>query len=214
MRLIYEQLGRLGSATVLEGAGREGLLAVGLERVVPGARVAGPARTILCADADNLMIHVGLPLVEPGDVVIVSTPSRATDVALVGDQLVTQLHARGAAGLLVDGAIRDVDALLEIGLPVWARAITPMGPAKAALGTLDGALDLGGAIVHPADTVVLDGDGAVVVAHDRLTAVLAAAQARDDFERDRAIRYRRGELSYDIDELGDVVRRLSARSTP
>ena len=105
---VHDELARLGTATVYEAAGRKGLVDLDLHRIVPGSRAAGPARPILCGQADNLMVHAAIAHANPGDVLVLTMPL-PRPVALVGDLLATQAKARGVAGLLIDGSVRDVE---------------------------------------------------------------------------------------------------------
>ena len=201
------ELARLGSATVYEAAGREGLIDLDLHRIVPGSRAAGPARPVLCGQGDNLMVHAAIADARAGDVLVLTMPD-PFPVALVGDLLATQARARGVAAVLVDGSVRDVDDLVEIGLPVWARWIRVRGALKVTRGTLDEPVTVGGQRIAAGDIVVLDGDGAAVVAADRVDAVLEAALDREERERVKRVKLQAGALSYDLDNLrGRVERR-------
>jgi 4-hydroxy-4-methyl-2-oxoglutarate aldolase len=197
---VHDELARLGTATVYEAAGRKGLVDLDLHRIVPGSRAAGPARPILCGQADNLMVHAAMAHANPGDVLVLTMPV-PRPVALVGDLLATQAKARGVAGLLIDGSVRDVDELVEIGLPIWARWIRVRGAGKDVPGTIDEPVIVGGARIAAGDTVVLDADGAAVIAQERVDEVLEAAQARQEKERVKRAKLQAGELSYDLDNL-------------
>ena len=200
----YAELARLGSATVYEGGGRRGLIDVPLTQVVPGSRVAGPARIARCAQDDNLMVHAVMDVVQPGDVLVLTMPEPAP-VALVGDLLATQAKAHGAAGILVDASVRDVEELAELGLPIWARYVRIRGAVKQTPGELDVPVEIGGATIRPGDVVVLDADGAAVVARERLTETLEGALAREENETVKREKLRAGELSYDLDGLRAIV---------
>jgi 4-hydroxy-4-methyl-2-oxoglutarate aldolase len=197
---VHDELARLGTATVYEAAGRKGLVDLDLHRIVPGSRAAGPARPILCGQADNLMVHAAIAHANPGDVLVLTMPV-PRPVALVGDLLATQAKARGVAGLLIDGSVRDVEELVEIGLPIWARWIRVRGAGKDVPGTIDEPVTVGGARIAAGDTVVLDADGAAVVAQERVEDVLEAARAREEKERVKRAKLQAGELSYDLDGL-------------
>ena len=197
---VHGELARLGTATVYEAAARTGLVDLDLHRIVPGSRAAGPARPILCGQADNLMVHAAIAHANPGDVLVLTMPL-PRPVALVGDLLATQAKARGVAGLLIDGSVRDVEELVEIGLPIWARWIRVRGAAKDVPGTIDEPVIVGGARIAAGDTVVLDADGAAVVAQERIEEVLEAARAREEKERVKRAKLQAGELSYDLDNL-------------
>jgi 4-hydroxy-4-methyl-2-oxoglutarate aldolase len=197
---VHDELARLGTATVYEAAGRKGLVDLDLHRIVPGSRAAGPARPILCGQADNLMVHAAIAHANPGDVLVLTMPV-PRPVALVGDLLATQAKKRGVAGLLIDGSVRDVEELVELGLPIWARWIRVRGAGKDVPGTIDEPVIVGGARIAAGDTVVLDADGAAVVAQERVDEVLEAARAREEKERVKRAKLQAGELSYDLDNL-------------
>jgi 4-hydroxy-4-methyl-2-oxoglutarate aldolase len=198
------ELARLGTATVYEAAGREGLVDLDLHRIVPGSRAAGPARPVLCGQGDNLMVHAAIAHARPGDVLVLTMPE-PFPVALIGDLLATQAREQGVAALLVDGAVRDVEELAELGLPVWARWVRVRGAAKDVPGTLDEPVTVGGQRIAAGDVVVLDGDGAAVVPRARTDAVLAAALAREERERVKRAKLQAGALSYDLDNLRERV---------
>jgi 4-hydroxy-4-methyl-2-oxoglutarate aldolase len=146
------------------------------------------------------MVHAAVAHANPGDVLVLTMPV-PRPVALVGDLLATQAKARGVAALLIDGAVRDVDELVEIGLPIWARWIRVRGAGKDVPGTIDEPVIVGGARITAGDTVVLDADGAAVVAQERVGEVLEAARAREEKERVKRAKLQAGELSYDLDNL-------------
>jgi 4-hydroxy-4-methyl-2-oxoglutarate aldolase len=200
----YAELAALGSATVHEAYGRLGLVDVPLQRIVPGSRAAGPARTVLCGQDDNLMVHAAIAAAEPGDVLVLTMP-RPGPVALVGELLATQAKVRGVAAILVDAAVRDVEELVELGLPIWARFVRVRGADKAVPGELDEAVDVGGVTIEAGDAIVLDADGAVAVPADRVEEVLAAARERGERERVKRAKLEAGELSYDLDGLRRLV---------
>ena len=200
MSVAVDELRRLGTATVYEASGREGLVDLEFEQVIPGSRAAGPARTVRCGQGDNLMVHAVMERVEPGDVLVLTMPE-PEPVALVGELLATQAQARGAAALLVDASVRDVEELRDLGLPVWARWVRVRGADKTAVGTIDEPVEIGGSEIRPGDTVVLDADGVVAVRQERLGEVLAAARERAEREASKRAKLSSGSLSYDLDGL-------------
>ena len=201
---VYAELAQLGSATVYEAAGRAGLVDVPLTRIVRGTRAAGPARTVRCGPGDNLMVHAALDRTQPGDVLVLTLPE-PEPYALVGELLATQAKVRGAAAVLVDAAVRDVEELEELGLPIWARWISIRGATKDAVGTLDEPVQVGSATIAPGDAVVLDADGAAVVPAARLEEVLAASRERAERELVKRAKLEAGALSYDLDNLRSLV---------
>jgi 4-hydroxy-4-methyl-2-oxoglutarate aldolase len=201
---VFAALAQLGTATVHEAAGRAALVDVPLIQVVPGSRAAGPARTVRCGQGDNLMVHAAMAEAQPGEVLVLTMPE-PEPVALVGELLATQAKVRGVAALLVDAAVRDLDELRELGLPIWARYLRVRGADKSVPGVTGEPVEVGGATIRQGDAVVLDSDGAVVVERERVEDVLAAARARAERERDKRAKLRAGALSYDLDGLRQLV---------
>ena len=200
----YAAFARLGVATVHEAAGHAGIVELPLVQVVPGSRVAGPARTALCAAGDNTMVHAAVAHANPGDVLVLTSREPAP-VALLGELLATRAKARGVAGILVDGAVRDLEELVSIGVPVWARFVRAYGATKGEVGELDVPIVVGGAAIRPGDVVVMDCDGAMALPRDRAGEVLPLALERAEHERVMRERYASGELSYDLNGLREIV---------
>jgi 4-hydroxy-4-methyl-2-oxoglutarate aldolase len=196
----YEELARLGSATVYEAGGRRGYVDADLVQVVPGSRVAGPARTVRCGQDDNLMVHAVIGEVQPGEVIVLSMPE-PRPVALVGELLATQAKAHGAAAMLIDASVRDLDELAELGLPIWARWVRVRGADKDVAGTIGEPVTVGGATIRQGDVVVLDGDGAAVLERERVDEVLEASRVRAERERVKRTMLEAGSLSLDLDRL-------------
>jgi 4-hydroxy-4-methyl-2-oxoglutarate aldolase len=204
----YDELARLGSATVFEASGREGLIDLDLHQVIPGSRAAGPARTVRCGQDDILMVHAAMDRLEAGDVLVLTMPE-PRPIALLGELLATQAKGREAAAVLIDAAVRDTEELRELGLPVWARWIRVRGANRADVGEIDVPVEVGGAAISPRDAVVLDADGAVVIAGDRIDEVARSSRERSENESQRRAKFQAGELSYDLYGLRDVVERGS-----
>ena len=200
----YVEIAKLGVATMHEAAGRIGVVDLDLTQVVPGSRVAGPARIAVCRTGDNSMVHAAVAHAEPGEVLVL-TSVEPVPVALVGELLVTQAKVRGVAGILVDGAVRDFDELVEIGLPIWTRWVRASGATKGEVGELDASVVVGGAAIRPGDLVVMDCDGAMALAFERVADVLPLARERVEHERAMRLRYAAGELSYDLNGLREIV---------
>ena len=201
---VFEELAQLGTATVHEAAGRAPIVDAPLVQVVPGSRAAGPARTVRCGQDDNPMVHAAVAEARPGEVLVLTMPEPAP-VALVGELLATQAKARGVAALLIDGAVRDLDELRELGLPIWTRYVRVRGADKRVRGAIGEPVTVAGATIRQGDAVVLDADGAVVVEREHVEEVLAAARERADREREKRAKFQAGALSYDLDGLRELV---------
>jgi 4-hydroxy-4-methyl-2-oxoglutarate aldolase len=201
---IYDELAALGSATVYEAGGRRGYVDADLVQVVPGSRAAGPARTVRCGQDDNLMVHAVMAEVQPGEVLVLTMPE-PRPVALIGELLATQARTHGAAALLVDASVRDLDELVELGLPIWSRWVRVRGAAKEGAGAIGEPVTVGGARIRQGDVVVLDADGVAVLESERVEEVLEAARDRAQRERAKRAKLEAGELSFDLDGLRERV---------
>lgn len=196
----YRELAELGTATVYEANRRTGLLDLDLEQLLPGTRVAGPARIAACGQNDNWAVHKVMSVLQPGEVLLLTMPE-PKPVALVGDLLLTQAKVHGAVGVLVNASTRDVDDVQKLGLPVWTRWRRVRGADKADPGAVDVPVTVGGQLVRPGDVLVLDADGAVVIASDDVPTVLLAARERVAREAALREKLQAGELSYDLHGL-------------
>lgn len=200
------RLRELGVATVYEASGREGLINIPLIQLIPNSRAAGPARTVLCGQDDNLMVHAVIEQIQSGEVLVLTMPEPAP-VALIGELLATQVKVRQAAAILVDASIRDVTELVELGLPIWTRFIRVKGATKTKIGNLNTTVEVGGAIIAPGDLVILDADGGVCVKQERLEAVLHASEERLTKEVALRQKLQAGQVTYDLHGLREYVER-------
>ena len=200
----FIRLSELGVATVYEASGQEGLIDIPLIQLLPGSRIAGPARTVLCGQDDNLMVHAVIEQIQPREVLVLVMPE-PSPVALIGELLATQVKVKEAAGILVDAAVRDVEELVELGLPIWTRFVRVKGATKTKVGELNVPVTIGGTQISSSDILILDTDGGVCVKRERVEEVLQASEAR--FEKEERMRERlvAGEISYEIHGLRDFV---------
>lgn len=200
----YQELADLGSATVYEAGGRGAYVDADLIQILPASRVAGPARTVLCGQDDNLMVHAAMAEVQPGEVLVLTMPE-PRPVALIGELLATQAKAHGVAAILVDASVRDLEQLAELDLPIWARWVRVKGAGKDVPGSIGEPVTVGGATIRNGDVLVLDADGVAVIEPDRVADVLEASREREKKERVKRLKLQAGELSYDLDGLREKV---------
>ena len=136
-----------------------------IRNVVNDEPLYGPAITVKVFPGDNLMVHKALDVVRPGDVIVIDTSGSPRN-AVVGDMIGNKAKARGAAGIIVDGLVRDLAGMLQVGLPVYATGITAFGPLHRGPGELCHAISCGGIVVHAGDAICADTSGIVVVNKD------------------------------------------------
>jgi RraA family protein len=184
---IIERFARVPAANVADAQERFGV-ASGLTPSWPGARLAGPALTIWTRPGDNLYVHHALDIAKPGDIIVINGHGDVSR-ALIGDLIGIRAKALGVGGFVIDGAVRDADALAECGMPVFARAVTPAGPYKFGPGRLQQPVAIAGVVVVPGDIVVADADGVVVVQRADAEQVLIDAEKIEAAEAQKRLAY-------------------------
>lgn len=144
----------------------------------------GPVCTVKVYPGDNLMVHKALDLAQPGDVLVVDTSGSDT-AAVLGDLISNKARHRGIAGFIIDGLIRDLPGVIECGLPVYARGVTPFGPLHRGPGEINYPISCGGIVVRAGDIVTADKSGVTVVPQKYAARILA----RLEENRDRLAEY-------------------------
>ncbi|MFI6059114.1 RraA family protein [Streptomyces sp. NPDC051286] len=172
--------------TLADLLGREQVMDIGIRPLWPSPRrVAGPAFTVQCPPGDNLMLHAAIYRAEPGSVIVVEAGD--VDYALAGGNVCAVAQRRGIAAFVVDGVIRDLAEVREMGFPVFARGVIPVPGTKKAARPLGGRVRCGGVNVNAGDAVVADEEGVVVVPHARREQVLLDARAKLAKEADESL---------------------------
>ena len=180
---VVAEAAKYQAAILADVAGRRGTL----NAVAPldaAMRIAGPAFTIEVRAGDNLMIHAAMTLAKPGDVLVIDGKGD-TSCALMGALMVNACKVLQLGGIVIDGAVRDTDELLELGFPVFAAGVNPNGPTKFIPGRINWPISAGGVAVCPGDLVGGDADGVVVVEREKAASLLslAAKKVADEGKR-------------------------------
>lgn len=165
-----------------------------------GIAMCGVAVTVLCRPADNLMVHKALELAEPGEVVVVSTCGNTTS-AVFGELMCHTAAAKKLGGIVVDGAIRDVDGITRLGFPAFSRTVSPGGCDKDGPGEINVPIACGNTVVAPGDIIVGDEGGVAVVPCEQAEQVLRLVEELMTRETARIAEIQRGVLyKSEIDE--------------
>lgn len=174
-----------------------GLMHSRMRPLIRSHHIAGPAITAFCSSGDNLMMHRALSLAQRGDVLVVVCEEELS-AAQWGDTAAQYALMVGLAGVVVQGCIRDIATLERMSFPVWSTAISPVHPNKHGYGTVNAPVECAGAVVHPGDLVVADGDGVVVVPRADAASILDRAAARARREDELAAAIRAGAAPWDL----------------
>lgn len=165
----------ISPTSAAEQVARSQVLSDDIRPLWEGARLNGPAYTVLCAPGDNLMLHAAIHRAPAGSVLVVDAGDDSH--AIAGGNVCAVAQRRGLAGIIVDGAIRDVQKIRELGFPVFARSIVPKPGLKNIVLPLQQPVNCGGVLVHTGDFVVADEEGIVAVpAKDVATVLQAVAE--------------------------------------
>jgi regulator of RNase E activity RraA len=159
-------------------------IAAGGARLRPMHRsgaLAGPALTVKSRPGDNLMLHKALDMAEAGDVIVVDAGGELTN-SLFGELMLAHAVKRGLAGLVINGAIRDAEALHERNLPVFAAGVTHRGPYKDGPGEIGFPIAIDGMLIEPGDLILGDWDGLVAVPFAEVETVYTATKAKHEAE--------------------------------
>ena len=173
----------------------------GIKAVCPTKKICGPAVTVRISLGDNLMLHKALSLVQPGDVLIVDAQG-CTTFSACGGIMMLRMKKLGVQGIVVDGSVRDIEDIREIGLPVYARGIVPQGGGKGGPGEVNFPVACGGVVVMPGDVIVADDNGIVCVRQNDIEDVTAGVEAKLEKEKKAYAEIEAGKLvKSDIDEI-------------
>lgn len=178
---LIEAVGRYPAANVGDALDRMNLMDASIRTQWAGGKCAGSALTVHTREGDNLAIHRALDEAQVGDVLVINGRGD-TNRAVFGDLLAEICLAKGVAGVVIDGVIRDREAIAELGLPTWATGVTPTGPTKTGPGTIGAPIACGGLVVASGDVIIADDDGVAVVSADKLPFVAEKLVKIDEFE--------------------------------
>lgn len=196
---LLAQFRGLASSNLADAMGRFNFMdsAIQSRSALP---LCGMAVTVNARPADNLMIHKALSVATPGDIIVVSTGGNTTS-AVFGELMCQTATAAKLGGIVVDGAIRDVERITALQFPAYSRSVSPGACDKDGPGEINVPISCGGTVVNPGDIVVGDSDGVVVVPQKDAAEVLDLVAALMEREAKRIAEINSGVLfKPDIDE--------------
>ena len=187
-----ERARQLSCSLLLDGAKSLGLslpargcLPHAIRAVNVQHKMAGTALTVRTQPGDNRPIHLAIYGAQQPGYVLVIDGHAYEDCAYMGDLMLGACKALGFCGVAINGFIRDMDGVLALGFPVYARGFLPPAPTREKDGEINGEIEIGGAVIHPGDLVMGDCDGVCAIPREHVEAVLDAAEKRKAYEDTR-----------------------------
>jgi 4-hydroxy-4-methyl-2-oxoglutarate aldolase len=190
-------LARQSTATVHEALGKKGALPSAIKPVARGMRLCGPAFTVDSPPANNLLIHEAIYQAQPGDVLVVRVGDHY-EAGYWGEIMAVAAVARGLAGLVIDGCVRDSVEMTRMNFAAFSRGLCIRGTGKDRGGHLNKPLTIGDITVHPGDMVLGDDDGVVVVPQADFATIVEKSEKRVAVEDKIMARLKAGESTLDI----------------
>jgi regulator of RNase E activity RraA len=194
------------SAQVADAMSRMGAMDGEIHPIWNSTRAIGPAVTVWCHSGDNLMLHKGISVAQPGDILVVNTQGNCVNSPF-GELLAASAVRKGVRAVIVDGSVRDADGLRALGLAVYSRRISPSGCNKDGGGEVGTPIACGGVVVRSGDIVLADADGVTVVPLADAEAVAALAKVQLKRENDRLSEIEKGVLTRP--EIDEYLRRMT-----
>lgn len=200
---LVAQLRTHATSNLADAMGRFHFMDFGI-RPRSGLSLCGVAVTVDARPADNLMVHKALEVAEPGDIIVVNTNGNTTS-AVFGELMCRTAVGARLGGIVVDGAIRDVDGITALEFPAYSRALCAGGCDKDGPGEVNSPIACGNTVVMPGDIIVGDEDGVVVIPREEAADVLQLVAALVERERARIAEINSGVLFKD--EINETLRK-------
>ena len=176
---IINQYGQFETPDISDLLNRMYTMSSEIHNLASNLKILGPACTVKVYPGDNLMVHKALDVAKSGDVIVVDAGGIRTS-AVLGDLISLKAKHRNLAGFIVDGFVRDLPGIKQVGFPVFARGVTPIGPLHRGPGELNYPISCGGIVVNPGDIIVGDTNGVVVVRKDFSEEILSRLYAQKE----------------------------------
>jgi len=186
----------LGSSTLYEASGLPTAVDPAIRPIWRGAFIAAPAYPLECSPGDNLALHLALERAPKGSVLVVGTGNFVA--GYWGEVLTVAAQAAGVVGLVIDGGVRDIQAIEKLGFPVFSRGVSVKGTVKATAPSIGEPIPFNGAQVAPGDLVVADDDGVVIIPQDAVQRTLADGEARAEKEARMMAALREGRTTVEL----------------
>lgn len=185
------------TGNICDSNDREGSMDASIKPLHRRFQLAGYAMTVRCVPGDNLTIHKAIAEAKPGSVLVIDC-NGYTGAGVFGELFATSCIARGIRGVVIDGACRDKNDLVDMNFPVFSKGVNPNGTLKETCGDINSIIECGGRIVKPGDIIIGDGDGVVVVPQEKAEEILQKSQAKKAKEDELKILLAQGKTTAEL----------------
>ncbi len=205
---LLEAFSQMATANISDAMANLRTMDSGIKSLVHNKCICGPACTAVTPTGDFLPVLKALDVAQRGDVLVVDNQGNP-DAALWGEITSTEAQVKGLSGLVLDGLVRDITPIRDLGFPVFARGTSPRVSGRGSLGEVNVPIRCGGTVVSPGDIIVGDADGVVVVPLGKAQAVLSKLQSIVRYEEVLRSKVAEGTSQveiYDLEELFESIR--------
>lgn len=204
---LLMQLAACSVATVHEALGKIGALEGSIRPLERSMKLCGRALTVKSHPADNLTLIKAVSIAKPGDVIVMDAGD-CLNAGSFGEVLAVDCLAHEISGLVSSGSVRDIEAIIQRGFPVFSAGISVRGTSKESMGEINRPITIGGIIVYPGDYVLGDADGVVIVPQARIIEAIERSNAREEKEKIVIERLMKGESLFNIYGYQSTLDRL------
>lgn len=197
---LFEAFGKVSSCNIADAAHKRGVMDFGIVlRNGHGVKAVGRALTVQTTKGDWAKPVEAIDHAQKGDIIVID--AGGSDIAVWGELATLSAKLRGVHGVVIDGAARDLDGIIDLGLPCFSRHVSPHAGEPKGFGGIGLEIVCGGQLVRSGDWIVGDESGVIVIPHEH--AVEIANRAVDVLEREERIReeIRRGGTLSSVQEL-------------
>lgn len=204
---LIDEFSKFGVALIADSMGRYGAMKPYIKPIAYGRKMKGRAVTVQTYRSDNLMLHVALGMAQEGDVLVVDA-GEVTNAGLWGDLMTQMACIKKIGGIVTDGAVRDREELIESGLPVYCKSISPLGGFKSVGGSVNTEISCGGVVVSPGDIIIGDDDGVAVIPLEEAGEILEACKKNQAKEDEISEKMKQGITLFELLGLQEQINKL------
>jgi 4-hydroxy-4-methyl-2-oxoglutarate aldolase len=206
----FEKFAAIATPIIGDVMGRQNIMDHRIRPIWTGARCVGSALTIMSYPSDNLMIHLGVSLAEEGDILVVDA-GNYPNAGVWGEILTVNAMHRNIGGIIIDGAVRDIKEIEELGFPMFASGINARGGYKSNPGTVNKPVSCGGVAVCPGDLIVADENGVAVIPKEDIEIVYDKSLAKIEAEQQIMEQLKLGKDTLEIMNLDESLEKLGIK---